>query len=326
MDTDRKTALIIAGGVLAAFTGIAVLTSSNTSHEEAPQAVVSAIVTRAIAPPEVHAVQPVSLPVVSVPEEFSAGTAREAKAFQVEPGVNYLARGVEAYQTRNWERAIAYLQAETDERPDRPYSHYLLGLSLWKADRLDEAGSAMRLATRMDGATLKSFVNLSRIENDRGAYDAALQAAQGGLALSPDDALALFLEGRSLRNLGDAEAAVTSLQRSVESAPENGFAWNLLGLVQLERDQDAEAADALRRAGELQPDVAYIQNNLGMAMERQGDRASAVAAYRRAMELQPEHHKATRNLARLEALVPAVPEPEEAVAQSKPESVGGESR
>ncbi len=34
-----------------------------------------------------------------------------------------------------------------------------------------------------------------------------------------------------------------------------------------------------------------------------------------AVELQPEHHKATRNLARLEALVPVVPEAEGAIAQ-----------
>jgi len=322
MDTDRKTTLIIAGGVLATFATIAVLTSSSAPVDEAPQVVVPATTTRSVDTPQVQLVEPVALPTTAVADEISAGTPEEAEAFQVEPGVNYLGRGVEAYQAQNWEHAVAYLQAEVDERPERPYSHYLLGLSLWKAGRLDEAADSMRLATEMDGATVKSFINLSRIENDRDEYEAALQAAQGGLALSPDNAMALFLEGRSLRNLGDAEAAVISLRRSVEVGPDNGFAWNLLGLVQLERDQDAEALDALQRAGDLQPGVAYIQNNLGMAMERQGDRAAAAAAYRRAVELQPQHHKATRNLARLEALVPVVPEAEEAIAQGEAEPDG----
>ncbi len=321
MDIDRKTALIIAGGVLATFAAIAVLTSSSAPED---QAVVPATLSSSIAQPQAAVVEPVALPTVSLAGDIPAGTPEEAQAFQVEPGVNYLARGIEAYQARNWDQAVAYLLAETDERPDRPYSQYLLGLSLWKAGRLDEAGDTMRLATEMDGATVKSFVNLSRIENDRGEYDAALQAARDGLVLSPDSALALFLEGRSLRNLGDAEAAVTSLQRSVEVDPDNGFVWNLLGLVQLERDRDAEALDALQRAGELQSDVAYIQNNLGMALERHGDRTAAVTAYRRAVELQPEHHKATRNLARLEALVPVLPEGEEAIAQGEPETEGDE--
>lgn len=326
MDTDRKTALIIAGGVLATFATLAVLTSSSAPQEQAPQAVVPATTTDSFAQPQAAVVEPVALPTVPQAGEISAGTPGETDAFQLEPGVNYLARGIEAYQARNWDHAVAYLMAETNERPDRPYSHYLLGLSLWKAGRLDEAGDTMRLATEMDGATVKSFVNLSRIENDRGEYDAALQAAQGGLVLSPDDALALFLQGRSLRNLGDAEEAVTSLRRSLEVDPDNGFVWNLLGLVQLERDQDAEALDALQRAGELQSDVAYIQNNLGMALERHGDRTAAVTAYRRAVELQPEHHKATRNLARLEALVPVLPEGEQAIAQGELETEGDEIR
>jgi tetratricopeptide (TPR) repeat protein len=326
MDTDRKTTLIIAGGVLAAFATIAVLTSSSAPEADAYSAPAVVPANTANVRPQVPAVELVALPATTEVNVVSAGTPEEAEAFQVEPGVNYLARGIEAYQARNWDHAVAYLLAETDERPDRPYSQYLLGLSLWKAGRLDEAGETMRLATELDGAAVKSFINLSRIENDRGDYDAALQAALGGLALSPDHATALFLEGRSQRNLGDIAAAVTALRHSVDIDPDNGFVWNLLGLVQLERDQDAEAFDALQRAGELQPDVAYIQNNLGMALERHGDRSAAVAAYQRAVELQPEHHKATRNLARLEALVPVVPEAEEAIALGAPKTDGDEIR
>ena len=116
MDTDRKTALIIAGGVLATFATIAVLTSSSAPEE---QAVVPATTTSSIAQPQVAVVEPVALPTVSQAGEISAGTPEEAEAFQVEPGVNYLARGIEAYQARNWDHAVAYLTAETNERPDR---------------------------------------------------------------------------------------------------------------------------------------------------------------------------------------------------------------
>jgi tetratricopeptide (TPR) repeat protein len=326
MDTDRKTTLIIAGGVLAVFATIAVLTSGDAPEEQAP-AVVPATAPQPASPSVATAVQPVALPSTDVGStESSAGTPEEAEAFQVEPGVNYLARGIEAYQQRNYKHAVAYLQAEVAERPDRPYSHYLLGLSLWKAGRLDEAADTMRVAASFDNATVKSFINLSRIENDRSFFDEALEAALGALALEPENPEALFLQGRSLRNLDERDAAVAPLESSVELEPGNGFAWNLLGLVQLERHQDAQALDAFQRAADREPDVAYIHNNLGMALERHGDRAAAVAAYRRAVELQPEHDNAVRNLARLEPLVPVVPEEEEAIAQGDADSGGDDIR
>ena len=108
MDTDRKTALIIAGGVLATFATIPVLTSSSAPEEQAPQTVVSATTTSSFAQPQAAVVEPVALPTVSGAAEISAGTPEEADALQVEPGANHLARGIEAYQARNWDHAVAY--------------------------------------------------------------------------------------------------------------------------------------------------------------------------------------------------------------------------
>jgi tetratricopeptide (TPR) repeat protein len=317
MDTDRKIALLIAGGVLLAFAVIAVLTTSVSTDEPEilPTTSLATLepANRLASPP----VEPVALPGEA---QVSAGTPEEAEAFQVEPGVNYLARGLEAYAERNWEHAVAYLLAEAEEHPERPYSRYLLGLSLWKAGRLDEASEAMQRAVELDGTAVKAFINLSRIENDRGEFGAALEAARSALALSPDDATALFLEGRSLRNLSDTTAAVASLERSLEVDPDNGYVWNLLGLIHLEQERTPDALEALSRAAELEPEVAYIHNNRGMALERSGQRDEAVAAYRRAAELDPDHPHAPRNLARLDPPPATLPEESpDALAQSNPE-------
>ncbi len=319
MDTDRKIALFISGGVLAAFAGIAVMTSFTGKRVDdlastQPAMVEPDVKTSRIEP----AAYTPTAPSISR-DSISAGTPAEADAFEVEPGVNYLARGLEAYRERNWDHAAAYFMAEVDENPQRPYSRYLLGLSLWKAGRLEAARDAMVSSAEQDPKAIKTFVNLSRIENDRGEFDAALVAARDALTLDPEDATALFLEGRSLHNVGDSSAAAASLGRSVDINPDNGYVWNLLGLVRLEAEQGQEALDALTTAADLEPEVAYIQNNLGMVLERSGHRSDAMAAYLRASEIDPGHHSASRNLARLESTLPVPGDETEAIALSASE-------
>ena len=309
MDKDRKLAIAVAtviGIGFAAVVGLSLLGRGETAE---PPPVVRARVPEPTAP----LVQPVSVPrpiTVTRPEPVSAGTPEEAAEFQVEQGANYLARAIEAHQERNFDHAVAYLFAEIDERPDRPYSNYLLGLSLWKTGRLDEAVDFMTRSGELDGTAVRPLVNLSRIQNDRGDFEAALEAAQRALDLDRSDPTALFLEGRSLHNLGEHDEAAESLRRSLEIDPEDGYVWNLLGLSFLIQDSEVEALEAFERASSLEGEVAYIQNNLGMALERNGRRSDAVAAYRRAVELDADHERAVVNLARLEPTALPADEPE----------------
>ena len=158
----------------------------------------------------------------------------------------------------------------------------------------------MTRAGELDDQSIKTFVNLSRIQNDRGAYDEALAAARQALVIEPDNPKAMFLEGRSLRNQGLRDEALQVLRRSVELNPNNGHALNLLGLTLLEADLETEAVPFLNAAAGLLPDVPYIFNNLGMAQERCGNRYEAKVAYRRAVELDGGAGNGAMNLARLD--------------------------
>lgn len=316
MDSDRKLALTVAAVVAVGLASIVGLSLMGREESTAP-GIAPARLQSPPADPAAAYVQPASVPATpAVPEPVSAGTPEEAEAYQVEPGVNYLARGIEKFQAREFGHAVAYLLAEVEARPDRPYSRYLLGLALWKDGRLDEAAEAMSRSAELDDTAIRTFVNLSRIQNDRGDYDAALEAADMAAAIDPEDAAAQFLRGRSLHNLGEQEEAAAALAISLESDPDNGYVWNLLGLTLLAQEKDLDALEAFRTAASLESEVAYIQNNLGMAMELNGFREEAVAAYRRAVELDAGHERAAVNLARLEPLVdvPAVEETQDAVA------------
>ena len=210
-----------------------------------------------------------------------------------------LGRGLELFRAGEHAAAAACF-AEADSRhPDRGFTVYMLGLAEWKAGRLDAAAGTLARAAEIDASAVRPRVNLARVQNERGDFEAALDASRAALAIAPEDASALFLEGRALRNLGQREQALVALERSVALAPGNGYAHNLLGLTWLELERVDEALAAFEVAAERIPDVAYVHNNLGMALERSGAREEAVAAYRRAVALDPAHAAAGRNLARL---------------------------
>jgi tetratricopeptide (TPR) repeat protein len=332
---DRKILLVIAGAVVAGAAGLAFLANLSVGDEvevtrAAPQP--RSVQQVATAEPAVFLETPATVdPAIETAslQKIDGSTVTEALAqdvletatstFEITPGENLVAGGLTAWQERDYPRSAAYFAAQTEARDGDAWSHYMLGLSLWKSDRADEAVISMRRSAELDPAFIRTPINLSRIENDRGAYQAALEAAQAALVIDENDAEARFLEGRSWNNLGRTDEAVSALEQSLALDDTNGYAHNLLGLILLAEGDSEPAADALERAAELEPDVPFIQNNLGMALEHCGDRTAAVAAYRQAVSLDAGFDKAVRNLARLEPATPEITD-ETTAAVSEPES------
>lgn len=242
--------------------------------------------------------------------------ARIPDAFSIDPDVDPVEAGLQHWNARQYREASSYFAEAAERRPGRAWTHYILALSQWKAGDPDAAVDSMQIAMELDTEWIKPPVNLSRIQNDREQYEEALDAARIALAITDSDGEALFLEGRSLRNLGRRDEAVASLRRSVESAPDGGHALNLLGLTLLELDRETEAVPVLESAVEILADVSYVHNNLGMAYERCGRRHEAVAQYRAAVDLSGAEGAAASNLARLDpegASAPIVDGPAESV-------------
>ncbi len=302
---DTKLLLTVAGFVVAGAAGIALLAGLGADRESAT------VAKHTIPAPPQKAVRSVPRPIQVMPaslertvepiEPSPMPAVVEAELeFQVEPDADFVARGLETYRGGEFDKAAAYFSAEIDARPERPWTQYMLGLSLWKAERLDEAAAAMEESAKLDPTSIKAWTNLARIQNDRGEFDAALAASDEALTVDADDATARFLQGRSLRNLGRLDEALTALATSSALDPDNGYMMNLLGLAMIDNEDSAGAVEVLVRAVELQPDVAYIHNNLGMALELGGNREEAIAAYRAAVECDASHTRAAANLARME--------------------------
>lgn len=310
--SHARLLLAVAGLVVAGAALVALLAGSRTDQGAGQASRSDPVAEPASYDKSPQAIEP-TIPATATPAE---------PGFQVDPAEDFVARAQELYQARDYDGAAAYLTVEIGARPQRAWTHYMLGLALWKSGRLDEAASVMQESAKLDPGSIKTWLNLSRIQNDRGEPAAALEAAGSVLAIDPQAPSALYLQGRSLRNLGRIDEACASLAKCIELDPDHGHARNLLGLTLLEQGRAAEAVPLLERAASLAPEVAYIQNNLGMALELVGRGPEAVAAYRRAVEIEAEG-KAATNLARLEPTLGHPVEPPEAAPVVAAQSTEG---
>lgn len=307
-NNDGKLLFAIAGGIVVIAAGIAILASLGDRSTPVSQDIPAMPAVR------VAAVDSVALP-ASSGRDFTDATASLADqvsevepVFVIDPAADFTKEGIAAYESERYDQAAAYFAAEAEARPGRAWTHYILALSQWKSGSAAAAADSMRRSVEIDATRVKALVNLSRIENDRGEFDAALTAADEALVLEPQNAEASFLRARSLYNIGDKETALAALETSLDHDPENGYAHNLVGLIWIERGEGALAADAMEQAARRIPEVTYVQNNLGMALELSGRLDEAAAAYARAVELGPNHERAAMSLARLDGRIPEFPE------------------
>jgi len=312
---DTKILWIIAAVVVAGAAGIAMLAGLNADREKPIERTARSVASRPATIETASLERSPTPPMIQEPDVAPDVDVSEPEAVEVEcalePGRTPRAQGLTAYAERDFEQAAACF-AETDAT--HAHSRYMLGLSLWKAGRADDAAVAMQQSAELNPRSIKTYVNLARIENDRGEFASAFAAAERALEIGPEDPVALFLQGRSLNNLQRVPEAITALERSIELAPDNGYVMNLLGLIRIAQGDDAGAVPLLAQAVELEPNVAFIHNNHGTALEGSGRTAEALVAFRPAMELNPSHANAPINVARLEPLV-GTTEPVAVIAQ-----------
>jgi tetratricopeptide (TPR) repeat protein len=145
-----------------------------------------------------------------------------------------------------------------------------------------------------------------------GAYEEAVQAAQGGdpasvylagIALmraeQGDRASAEFgkLDDGAWKSIGesgqalvanDTARAVDAAKRATEAAGDNPFAWYQLGLASSKAGDFATASNAMSRSAQLKPDFAYAHYYAGLAFQRQRQLPKAADHFDAFLKLAPD--------------------------------------
>jgi hypothetical protein len=122
-------------------------------------------------------------------------------------------------------------------------------------------------------------------------------------AIMPASAEMLLNLGAAEDEMGQTDSAFVHVRELLTVQPDYAPGWYALGNLNVRVDRPDSAVTAYQMAIRFDPRFAQAENNLGVVLERMGRYDDALAHYRRAGEVDPGNPEATRNQARLAALV-----------------------
>ncbi len=277
------------------------LPSLDADEAHAPAETAEAAAPAPTAAPEAMALAMLTQTMPTRPEPLGADEGDASVDLDPADAEPSFVNGEEAFRAADYHLAARRFTRYSEVHPDNPWGHYMLGLSQWRAGRLDEAEAALGRSLELKADFAKARRNLARVLMSGTRHEEALAilqaAGEADLALSEHQRLL----GRALHNLDRPGEALSAYATALAADPADGWALNNLGLILVEGERFEDALSALALAVDLDPDNAIFLNNLGVALEREGHGAQAAEAFRRTLELDAEHDRARASLARVEA-------------------------
>ena len=176
---------------------------------------------------------------------------------------------VELYRTGDYEGAIEVCRKELEEMPNRMDAHAVLGWSLLKLDR----------------------------------YQEALEASQAAFQISRYDPRIIETAGEALFYLGRRAEALRYFEEYAAISPTGGridMVYYFMGEIFIQQGKFNNADIALSTALYHSPNVADWWTRLGYARERGGDFQWSLEAYNKALALNPNLVDAVRGRSRVE--------------------------
>ena len=204
-----------------------------------------------------------------------------------------------AYSEKRYQEAVGMFTTFTEQRPDNPWGHYMLGLSAWKSGDLDRAKTAFERVLELDPRHVKSLLNLSRVLLEQGQPRAARERVATALVVDSTSGEVHRLMGRVRTALNQPNEALVSYRIALSLDPMDVWSMNNMGLILVQQQQYEQALSPLARAVQIDSTVPSFQNNLGIALEHTGHYVLATKAYDAAIAADSGYLKAVQSVARV---------------------------
>ncbi len=181
--------------------------------------------------------------------------------------------GVAAFKAGNYTAAANEFQTFVDERPDVFQGHYMLGQTLAKLNRNQEATSHLQKALELEPGNVGVQLALGKVYLNGGRYsDAAVLLGKidsSSLPAAQETAVHQMM-ALALEKSGDSDRALDRLAQAARGKPNDADIQFQYGAAALRAGDGATAATALAKAVQLDPNDVDKQKIYAQALLRQG--------------------------------------------------------
>lgn len=140
--------------------------------------------------------------------------------------------GVAAFSKGDYQTAVSEFQEIVEQNPDAAQGHYMLGLSLQKMKRQDEALDHIRKAYDLNPNDLSVKLVLGRAYNAAGRYaetNTLLESVEGSSLPTKEQAAFYRMRGRAKLETGDSPGALSDFEELMSLRPDGPRAQYLYG-------------------------------------------------------------------------------------------------
>lgn len=207
------------------------------------------------------------------------------------------AEATQAYQAKDFERAIALYDRVIALQPDHAEAYYKRANALKDLGRLQEALASYDAAIRYKPDFAYAWCNRGFVQQSLGLPEQALASFDESIRLNPDDIVAHSNRATLLQGMSRWQEALASHDRVVALNPQLFQSWLFRGNILRELKKFDAALSSYQRVIELRPDLAEGHYNHGVVLELLNQPQAALASYDRALEVNPAFEQALFNRA-----------------------------
>ena len=194
------------------------------------------------------------------------------------------------YSQKQQAKAAARVRDYIAKFPDDANGHYIIGELDLNDKRYDEAEAELSRATELDSRMVMAYVQLGRLQQERGNLDAAITRYQKALSLRPKLTAINIMLGDLCQAKGDLATAGHYYQSALTLDPESGVAANDLAWVDAQQNEDLDAALGLaQKAKQLLPEVDAVSDTLAWVYYKKGMYGAAIPLLQECVNKSPTH-------------------------------------
>lgn len=171
--------------------------------------------------------------------------------------------GVAAFQGQDFNRALREFKAVVEQSPTYAGAHYMLGLTLQRLNRTEEAIKALQDATRLEPTNAQYAVPTARAllsANRPQDAERAMRAVRAEGLQPQQRQLVLATQAQIAMASGDESRGLTLLQQATQVNPRNADVLAQYGVALSRADRNKEAFETFRRAWDLGQNESYGRN------------------------------------------------------------------